>query len=159
MNQRVPKGIVWKAEKLTRANALELRGPLRNVELMNLAQTIPAKCLINEKNTKDVVRQAGNRHVQNEWANREKLGFPVPIKAWLKEGTGYAAVKTLFKADFAAEFFDQTAILQLLEDHRNGQGELQRKIWTVFTFLTWYKVFFIDQEMPQSQQIDYETIT
>ena len=159
VHQWMPKDILLKADKLSMASSLELRVPLLDVELMNLAQTIPAKYLINQNNTKDVFRQAANRHLPNEWANREKLGFPVPIKAWLKEGTGYAAVKTLFKADFAAEFFDQTAILQLLEDHRNGQGELQRKIWTVFTFLTWYKVFFIDQEMPQSQQIDYETIT
>ncbi len=159
VHQWMPKDILLKADKLSMASSLELRVPLLDVELMNLAQTIPAKYLINQNNTKDVFRQAANRHLPNEWANREKLGFPVPIKAWLKEGTGYTAVKTLFKADFAAEFFDQTAILQLLEDHRNGQGELQRKIWTVFTFLTWYKVFFIDQEMPQSQQIDYETIT
>ncbi|WP_313538023.1 asparagine synthase (glutamine-hydrolyzing) [Enterococcus sp.] len=159
VHQWMPKDILLKADKLSMASSLELRVPLLDVELMNLAQTIPAKYLINQNNTKDVFRQAANRHLPNEWANREKLGFPVPIKAWLKEGTGYAAVKTLFKADFAAEFFDQTAILQLLEDHRNGQGELQRKIWTVFTFLTWYKVFFIDQEMPQPQQIDYETIT
>lgn len=159
VHQWMPKDILLKADKLSMASSLELRVPLLDVELMNLAQTIPAKYLINQNNTKDVFRQAANRHLPNEWANREKLGFPVPIKAWLKEGIGYAAVKTLFKADFAAEFFDQTAILQLLEDHRNGQGELQRKIWTVFTFLTWYKVFFIDQEMPQPQQIDYETIT
>lgn len=159
VHQWMPKDILLKADKLSMASSLELRVPLLDVELMNLAQTIPAKYLINQNNTKDVFRQAANRHLPNEWANREKLGFPVPIKAWLKEGTGYAAVKTLFKSDFAAEFFDQTAILQLLEDHRNGQGELQRKIWTVFTFLTWYKVFFIDQEMPQPQQIDYETIT
>lgn len=159
VHQWMPKDILLKADKLSMASSLELRVPLLDVELMNLAQTIPAKYLINQNNTKDVFRQAANRHLPNEWANREKLGFPVPIKAWLKEGTGYAAVKTLFKSDFAAEFFDQTAILQLLEDHRNGQGELQRKIWTVFTFLTWYKVFFIDQEMPRPQQIDYETIT
>ena len=159
VHQWMPKDILLKADKLSMASSLELRVPLLDVELMNLAQTIPAKYLINQNNTKDVFRQAANRHLPNEWANREKLGFPVPIKAWLKEGTGYAAVKTLFKSDFAAEFFDQTAILQLLEDHRHGQGELQRKIWTVFTFLTWYKVFFIEQEMPRPQQIDYETIT
>ena len=132
--------------------------PLLDIEMMNLAQTIPTKYLINQNNTKDVFRQAAKRHLPKEWANREKLGFPVPIKSWLKEETGYTAVKTLFAADFAAEFFDQAAILQMLDDHRKNQVNLQRKIWTIFTFLTWYKVFFIDQEIPQSQQIIYETI-
>ncbi|OTN77177.1 asparagine synthase (glutamine-hydrolyzing) [Enterococcus sp. 8G7_MSG3316] len=158
VHQWMPKDILLKADKMSMASSLELRVPLLDIELMNLAQTIPTKYLINQNNTKDVFRQAANRHLPNEWANREKLGFPVPIKAWLKEGTGYLAVKTIFEADFAAEFFDQAAILQLLEGHRNGQVNLQRKIWTIFTFLTWYKVFFVDQEIPQARSIHYETI-
>lgn len=158
VHQWLPKDILLKADKLSMASSLELRVPLLDIEMMNLAQTIPAKYLINQNNTKDVFRQAAKRHLPKEWANREKLGFPVPIKSWLKEETGYTAVKTLFAADFAAEFFDQAAILQMLDDHRKNQVNLQRKIWTIFTFLTWYKVFFIDQEIPQSQQIIYEII-
>ena len=158
VHQWMPKDILLKADKLSMASSLELRVPLLDVELMNLAQTIPAKYLINQNNTKDVFREAANRHLPNEWANREKSGFPVPIKAWLKEGTGYLAVKALFEADFAAEFFDQATILDLLEGHRNEKVNLQRKIWTIFTFLTWYKVFFIDNERPQAQTITYETI-
>lgn len=158
IHQWLPKDILLKADKLSMASSLELRVPLLDIEMMNLAQTIPAKYLINQNNTKDVFRQAAKRHLPKEWANREKLGFPVPIKSWLKEETGYTAVKTLFAADFAAEFFDQAAILQMLDDHRKNQVNLQRKIWTIFTFLTWYKVFFIDQEIPQSQQIIYEII-
>ncbi|WP_430609655.1 asparagine synthase (glutamine-hydrolyzing) [Enterococcus sp. DIV0876] len=158
VHQWLPKDILLKADKLSMASSLELRVPLLDIEMMNLAQTIPTKYLINQNNTKDVFRQAAKRHLPKEWANREKLGFPVPIKSWLKEETGYTTVKTLFAADFAAEFFDQAAILQMLDDHRKNQVNLQRKIWTIFTFLTWYKVFFIDQEIPQSQQIIYEII-
>lgn len=158
IHQWLPKDILLKADKLSMASSLELRVPLLDIEMMNLAQTIPTKYLINQNNTKDVFRQAAKRHLPKEWANREKLGFPVPIKSWLKEETGYTAVKILFADDFAAEFFDQAAILQMLDDHRKNQVNLQRKIWTIFTFLTWYKVFFIDQEIPQSQQIIYETI-
>ncbi|MER2117360.1 MAG: asparagine synthetase B, partial [Enterococcus casseliflavus] len=67
-------------------------------------------------------------------------------------------VKSLFESDFAATFFDQTAILQMLEDHRQGKPNLQRKIWTIFTFLTWYKVFFIDESIPEAKEIVYETL-
>lgn len=91
-------------------------------------------------------------------ANREKIRFSIPIRAWLKEGTGYKTVKELFTADFAAEFFDQEKILQLLADHRAGKQGLQRKIWTIYTFLTWYKVFFIDEKIPKAETIIYETI-
>ena len=158
LHQWMPKDILLKADKMSMASSLELRVPLLDIEMQKLAQTIPTKYLINQNNTKDVFRQASNRHLPKEWANREKLGFPVPIKAWLKEGTVYEAVKALFESDFAATFFDQTAILQMLEDHRQGKPNLQRKIWTIFTFLTWYKVFFIDESIPEAKEIVYETL-
>lgn len=158
VHQWMPKDILLKADKMSMASSLELRVPLLDIEVMKVAQTIPTKYLINQYNTKDVFRQAANRHLPTEWANREKLGFPVPIRAWLKEGTGYKTVKELFTADFAAKFFDQEKILQLLADHRAGQQGLQRKIWTIYTFLTWYKVFFIDEKIPKAETIIYETI-
>lgn len=95
LHQWMPKDILLKADKMSMASSLELRVPLLDIEMQKLSQTIPTKYLINQNNTKDVFRQASNRHLPKEWANREKLGFPVPIKAWLKEGTGYEAVKSL----------------------------------------------------------------
>lgn len=158
VHQWMPKDILLKADKLSMASSLELRVPLLDIEVMKLAQTIPGKYLFNQHNTKDIFRQAANRHLPEEWSNREKLGFPVPIKAWLKQDIGYNKVKAVFEADFAGEFFQQEKILQLLEDHRAGKPELQRKIWTVYTFLTWYKVFFVDEEAPKAEEIVYETV-
>lgn len=158
VHQWMPKDILLKADKLSMASSLELRVPLLDIEVMKLAQTIPTKFLMNQNNTKDAFREASNRHLPEEWANREKLGFPVPIKAWLKEDHGYNEVKQLFTADFAAEFFDQEKIMKLLNDHHEGKAEVQRKIWTIFTFLTWYKVFFIEEAIPKAEAITYETL-
>lgn len=158
VHQWMPKDILLKADKLSMASSLELRVPLLDIEVMKLAQRIPAKYVMNQNNTKDAFRQAANRHLPEEWANREKLGFPVPIKAWLKEDHGYEEVKALFTADFAKQFFDQAKIMKLLNDHHEGKAEVQRKIWTIFTFLTWYKVYFIDEEIPTAKAITYETL-
>lgn len=158
IHQWMPKDILLKADKLAMASSLELRVPLLDIEVMKVAQSIPGKYLLNQNSTKDVFRHAANRHLPKEWANREKLGFPVPIKVWLKQDHGYEQVKTTFEADYTKEFFDQSKILQLLEDHRQGKPDLQRKIWTVFTFLVWYKVFFIDEEIPKAEEIVYEAL-
>ncbi|GGI65451.1 MULTISPECIES: asparagine synthase (glutamine-hydrolyzing) [Enterococcus] len=158
VHQWMPKDILLKADKLTMASSLESRVPLLDIEMMKLAQSIPTKYLINQNNTKDVFRQASNRHLPEAWANREKLGFPVPIKAWLREDLGYKQVKALFEMDFVREFFDQDKIIQLVEDHHNGTADLQRKIWAVYSFLTWYKVFFIDEEIPKAETIVYDTL-
>ena len=158
VHQWMPKDILLKADKLTMASSLESRVPLLDIEMMKLAQSIPTKYLINQNNTKDVFRQASNRHLPEAWANREKLGFPVPIKAWLREDLGYKQVKALFEMDFVREFFNQDKIIQLVEDHHNGTADLQRKIWAVYSFLTWYKVFFIDEEIPKAETIVYDTL-
>ena len=76
----------------------------------------------------------------------------------MKEDHGYQQVKELFEADFAKEFFDQEKIMKLLNDHHEGRHEEQRKIWTIFSFLTWYKVFFVDEEIPKAEAIDYVTV-
>lgn len=148
MHQWMPKDILLKADKLSMANSIELRVPLLDRKVMEVAEKVPAKYLLNQHNTKWAFRKAANRHLPDEWADREKLGFPVPIKDWLREEKYYNIVRDLFSQDFVNEFFDQEKILKMLDDNYNEVIDERRKIWTIFTFLTWYKVYFIDNEMP-----------
>jgi asparagine synthase (glutamine-hydrolysing) len=148
LHQWMPKDILLKADKLAMAHSLEVRTPLLDKEVMNVAKRIPSKYLITAENTKYAFRKAANRHLPDEWADRTKLGFPVPIKDWLKEEKYYKEVRHLFEAEFVTEFFDQDSILNLLDDYYAGHSENQRKIWTIFTFLTWYKVYFVNEELP-----------
>lgn len=147
MHQWMPKDILLKADKMTMAHSLEARTPLLDIRMMELAERIPTKYLINEENTKYAFRKAANRHLPDEWADREKLGFPVPIKDWLREEKFYKDIRSLFEADFAGMFFHQDKILQLLDDNFNEKIDERRKIWTIFTFLVWYKVYFIDENI------------
>ncbi len=144
LNLWLPGDILLKADKMSMAHSLELRVPFLDKKVMEFAQALPSSFKINGKNTKYVLRKAANKTVPDEWADRIKMGFPVPIRFWLREDKYYGIVKEYFSSEYASEFFDQGAILDLLEDHKNGKANNQRKIWTVFTFLVWYKVFFID---------------
>ena len=89
MHQWMPGDILLKADKMAMAHSLELRVPLLDIELMHTAEQIPTKYLLNEHNTKYAFRQAARRHLPEEWSNRKKLGFPVPIKDWLREETRF----------------------------------------------------------------------
>ena len=75
-------------------------------------------------------------------AAKKKLGFPVPIRVWLKEDKYYNLVKNTFKSESGRKFFNTREIVKLLDDHRSGKCDNSRKIWTVFMFLVWYKVYF-----------------
>ena len=92
---------------------------------------------------------AANRHLPEEWATRPKMGFPVPIREWLHEDKYYQEVRALFEEDFVKEFFDQDKILQLADDNYHQKIDGRRKLWTIYTFLVWYKQYFIDDFIPE----------
>ncbi|MCI8589408.1 MAG: asparagine synthase (glutamine-hydrolyzing) [Clostridiales bacterium] len=152
----LPGDILLKADKMSMAHSLELRVPYLDKEIMHMAAGIPDSYKINGIDTKYVFRKAANKTIPDDWANREKKGFPVPIRYWLREEKYYNLVKTYFEADYAAIFFDQKQILALLENHYQGKENCQRKIWTVFTFLVWYKRFFVDDEATNAERSQAE---
>ena len=138
--------ILQKADKLSMAHSLELRVPFLDPEVAKTAGQVPTEYLINSKDTKYAYRQASAKHLPAAWANRPKLGFPVPIKQWLETDKYYEQVKALFSEDFVSEFFDQGQLLALLDANKEQRINGRRKIWTIYTFLTWYKVYFINIE-------------
>ena len=144
------KDILLKADKMSMAHSLELRVPLLDRKLAEVAEKVPTPYLIKGKTSKFAFRQAASRHLPKEWFNRKKMGFPTPIKAWLETETYYKQVRELFAMDFAGEFFDQAAILKLLDDTYAKKVNGRRKVWTIFTFLTWYKAYFIDWQPKRS---------
>ena len=134
--------ILLKADKTSMANSLELRVPFLDKKVMEFAATIPLKCRVNTVTTKLALRKAAEKTLPKLTANKDKLGFPVPIRVWLKEDKYYETVKTAFTGDVAEKFFDTEKLVKLLDTHRSGKSDESRKIWTVFTFLVWYEQFF-----------------
>lgn len=148
MNMWLPSDILLKADKMSMAHSLELRVPFLDKKVMEFAQHIPVKYRVNENGNKQVLRHAANRILPDEWATRPKVGFPVPLKFWLREQKYYDYVKDYFTAPWAAEFFETDKIMQLLDDHFEGRASNQTKIYAVLTFLIWYKRYFIDEKAP-----------
>lgn len=146
LNLWLPGDILLKADRMSMASSLELRVPYLDRVVMEQAQSLPHEYKINGENTKYIFRKAANKVLPDEWADRKKVGFPVPIKFWLREEKYRDIVKSYFESDFAGEFFDKQMLSELLDDHFTGKSDNQRRIWTVFTFLVWYKRFFIDEK-------------
>jgi asparagine synthase (glutamine-hydrolysing) len=120
-----------------------LRVPFLDKEIMALAQRIPVRYRVGEGTTKLAMRKAALIACPPDTANKKKLGFPVPIRVWLKEDKYYEYVREYFLSDAAAEFFETRELLRLLDAHKVGKADNSRKIWTVFMFLVWYKVYFL----------------
>ena len=115
--------ILLKADKMSMAHSLEVRVPFLDKEVFNVARTLPTKYKVNKSNTKYAMRKAANQYLPDMVAEKKKLGFPVPIRIWLKD-----------------------ELVKYLDEHKEGKADNSRKIWTVYMFLVWYNDFFGDSE-------------
>lgn len=141
LNMWLPGDILLKADKMSMANSIELRVPFLDKKVLELATQIPRKFRVNKKNTKYALRLAALKKIPAKVASKKKLGFPVPIRVWLAQERYYSLVRSKFESEVAMEFFNKDEIIKLLDQHATGKKDNSRKIFTIFTFLTWHDIF------------------
>ncbi|MRH44793.1 asparagine synthase (glutamine-hydrolyzing) [Aquibacillus halophilus] len=132
--------ILLKADKMTMANSLELRVPFLDKEVFQVASQIPVNLKIANGTTKSILREAARGIVPDHVLDRKKLGFPVPIRHWLKKEL-YSWAKTLIQESETDDLIRKDVIFRLLEDHCQGKGDYSRKIWTVLMFMLWHQIY------------------
>lgn len=136
------KDILLKADRMTMASSLEGRVPFIDKEVFEVASSLPLEYKVTKENTKVALRDAAKKVIPNESYKKKKLGFPVPIREWMKEDDVYNKIKETFNSNTAKKYFNIKVINKLLDDHKNGRRDNYRKVWTIYSFLEWYKVFF-----------------
>lgn len=134
--------ILLKADRMSMANSLELRVPFLDRKVFAVASRIPRRLKVNPQNTKYALRKAAMRHLPEATAQKKKLGFPVPIRVWLRDEKYSAIVRQAFQSETAEQFFNTDFLVSLLDSHIQGKCDNSRKIWTVFMFLVWYDIYF-----------------
>ena len=133
--------ILLKADKMSMAHSLELRVPFLDKEVFALAAALPAAAKANARMTKIALRQAAARTLPPASAARKKLGFPVPVRDWLRQEPYTSRVRAAFARPAAAQFFRPQVLHSMLNRHLHG-GDCWRQIWCVYSFLIWYEQFF-----------------
>lgn len=139
--------ILMKGDKMGMANSVEVRVPFLDKNVLELAETLPLEYKVRPPKTKVAFREAAVRGIPSKTATRKKLGFPVPIRKWLKEEKYYRLVKDAFTSEAAEKYFDTKKLNKMLDEFknkktRNEKTDNSRKIWTVYVFLLWYQRFF-----------------
>jgi asparagine synthase (glutamine-hydrolysing) len=146
--------ILVKADKMTMANSLELRVPFLDTEVFAIGSSIPTDLKITKQTTKYALRRALELVVPPHVINRPKLGFPVPIRHWLKD-VMYDWARAIITESQADELIDRDAALRLLDAHRDGPHDYSRKIWTLLVFLTWHGIFVEERITPDVPEPTY----
>jgi len=134
--------ILLKADRMSMANSIELRVPFLDRKVWDVAAGIPTEFKVNRHTTKVAFRNVAAKKLPPEYSSRRKLGFPVPIRVWLKDPQYSGRVREQFESATAREFFNTQELLQLLDDHFHGRVDNSRKIWLLYVFLVWFEQYF-----------------
>ena len=136
------KDILLKADRMTMASSIEGRVPFIDKEVFKVASHLPFDYKVTKENTKVALRAAAKEVIPTEAYEKKKLGFPVPVREWIKEGDFKEEVEKTLNSDVANKYFNTKIINKMFEEHVNGKKDNYRKIWTIYTFIKWYQVFF-----------------
>ena len=136
------KDILLKADRMTMASGLEGRVPFIDKEVFKVASSLPFDYKVTKENTKVALRDAAKKVIPTEAYKKKKLGFPVPIREWMKDEDVYTEIKNTFNSEVANQYFNVKQINKLLDLHYQNKKDNYRKVWTIYCFLKWYEVFF-----------------
>lgn len=130
-------------DKMSTAAGLDVRMPLTDTRIFDIASRIPPHFKVNDEQNKVALRTAAARVLPEEVAWRKKLGFVVPIRVWMADDRYNADVRAKFRSEMAAKFFDLDAIDAIWQAYVGGDSDKWRQVWTIYVFLVWYEEYFV----------------
>ena len=116
----LPGDILVKADRMTMAHSIELRVPFLDKEVFTVASEIPTYAKISHGTTKYVLREAMKEFIPESVLHRKKLGFPVPIRHWLKDEL-YDFARNLLVTSPTDYLFKKEETIKLLDEHVQGK--------------------------------------
>ena len=125
--------------------SLEARTPFLDKEVFKVASTMDLSAKVNKETTKVALRKAAKDVIPNSSYKKPKLGFPVPLREWIREDELYNEIKEKFNSPVAEKYFDQKYIIKLLDKHKSGKVDCFKKVWTIYTFIIWYNQYFNEE--------------
>ena len=135
--------IYLNVDKMSTAAGLEIRMPLTDRRIFDIASRMPSRYKVDSEQNKVAFRTAAAKVLPKEIAFRKKLGFIVPIRIWMADERYNQDVREKFHSDIAEKFFHVEEIQAIFDGYVGGNSDNWRKVWTIYTFLVWYEEYFV----------------
>lgn len=131
-------------DKMSKAAGLEVRMPLTDLRIFDIASRMPSEFKVNsvDEHNKLALRKAASGVLPEEIAYRKKLGFVVPIRMWMADERYNGDVRRLFDSEIAEKFFNTYEIKAIFDEYIGGNSDNWRKVYVIYTFLLWYEIYF-----------------
>jgi asparagine synthase (glutamine-hydrolysing) len=137
----LPDNLLERGDRMSMAASVELRPPFLDVDVVDLAFSLPSRMKTRSGTGKWVVRQLARRLLPSEIVERPKVGFRVPLDVWFRTGLRDMAWDRLTSRDsLIAELFDRRAVQRFLDDHESGRRNEELRIWTLLSLEVWNSV-------------------
>lgn len=139
----LPDNLLERGDRMSMAASLELRPPLLDHRLVDLAFRLPSEFKLRDGRTKWVLKEVARRYLPSEVVDRKKVGFRVPLDAWFRSKLRDSMWDRLTGRDsFVGQTFDRQAVRSLLERHESGTFNEEGRIWTLMSLEVWHETFF-----------------
>jgi asparagine synthase (glutamine-hydrolysing) len=148
----LPDDLLLKADKMTMANALELRVPFLDHKLVEFAARLPVSMKQKGGTGKVLLRRSMQGVLPDSILHRPKKGFPVPMLAWLSGPLKQFTRETLLASDSACRRYFDPAVLQEIVEGQETGADRQQELWTLVIFEFWHR-HFIEQRMSSTNRV------
>src|SRR5262249_50754787 len=140
---------------MSMAHSLQLRTPFLDRVVFEVASALPTELKVPHRSheTKVALRRAMAGLIPEGIVNRKKLGFPTPIRPWLRLEM-YDWAHDMLTRPGADELIDIALVRDMPGGHRKKEADPSRKIWTVLMFCVWHAIFVtgtIEPTIPVAQ--------
>lgn len=131
----LPDDILVKVDRAAMANSLETRAPLLDHRIIEFSYRLPLEYKLQHGMGKRVLRDVLYRHVPKNIVDRPKMGFSIPLAAWLRNDLRPWAESLLSKIPDDHENFNKLEIQKIWQEHLTGQRVHTEQLWGIFNLL------------------------
>ncbi len=137
----LPDDLLLKADKMTMANALELRVPFLDHKLVEFAAQLPQEMKLRGGTGKVLLRKIMKDMLPASVLHRPKKGFPVPTMSWLRGPLKEFTRETLLASESACHNYFDPQVLRDIVDRHEAHGDRQQEVWALLVFEHWHRAF------------------
>ncbi len=142
--------LLMKQDRMSMAASIESRVPFLDHPLVEFSARVPARLKLHGGAGKWLIKRVAERLLPREIVHRRKMGFPTPLRVWLKDARLQPVLDSMTaRSGFLASVVDSAAIKALLARHRSGQIDATDRLWRLLNLHLWGEIFLLKRRDPR----------
>ncbi len=139
--------LLMKQDQMSMACSIESRVPFLDHPLVEFAARVPDRLKLRNSEGKYIVKKAAEGLVPHDILYRKKMGFPTPIRQWLRASAANGLLNGLLNRDgFLAQYLNLEEIARLIERHRSGALDATDRLWRLLNLQIWGDLYFTGRQ-------------